>query len=267
MSEQIAYQHLPYIGFEKLLNLEGKTAIVTGGANGIGLAVSKRLCEAGAQVAMASLAEENSSEIMDAGYEAIFVKTNVTKKEDVKNLIQTTLDKYDKIDILVNCAGIYPLCPIHEIDEGFWDKVFSINIRATFFISQQVTSQMIKQGNGGCVVNLSSICAHRPMPNHCTYDSTKGAVVSMTRNMAYMLAEHGIRVNSISPGLTATPGNLEPELFKQLQDAGTLDHIPMHRPGEPYEIASAILFLCSPMASFVTGIDMKVDGGWSLYCI
>ncbi len=266
MSE-IEYKHLPYQNFDELLDLKGKTAIVTGGANGIGLAISKRFAEAGANVVMASLAEENSSELIEAGYPAIFVQTNVTKEEDVDNLINTAAEKFGSIDILVNGAGVYPLKAIHDVDEKLWDFVFSINLKAYFFIAQKVTKYMIDNDIKGSVVNISSICGHRPMGNHVTYDSTKGGVLAMTRNMAYMLTKDGVRVNSISPGLTATPGNLEPELFKQLQEAGTLDHIPMGRAGEPYEIANAVLFLSSPMAGFITGTDIMVDGGWSLYGI
>ncbi len=105
------------------------------------------------------------------------------------------------------------------------------------------------------------------MKNHVTYDTTKGAVVSMTRNMAYSLAEHGIRVNSISPGNAATESQLEPTLLKQQEESGMLKRIPLGRPAEPFEIANTVLYLCSPLSSYITGVDIKADGGWSMYCM
>ena len=257
------YTHIPYVKFEDLLNLKGKTAVVTGGGDGIGLAISRRLAEAGANVVMGSLGVEKTQELIDDGYPAIFVQTDVTKMDDIKNLLAKAKEKFGSVDIYVNNAGIYPLKPLHDITEEFWDKVFSINTKAMFFGAQQASKYMIEQGTGGAIVNLSSICAHRPMHNHCSYDSSKGAVISMTRNLAKDLGEHNIRVNSISPGLIATPGNLEPELLKEHERMDTVNHIALKRRGEAYEIGNAVLFLASPMGSYVSGEDLLVDAGWA----
>lgn len=262
MSESV-YTHLPYVEFGELLDLKGKTAVVTGGGDGIGLAISRRLAEAGANVVMGSLGVENSQDLIDDGYPAIFVQTDVTKNEDLDNLLKQAKDKFGSVDIFVNNAGIYPLKPIHEITEEFWNKVYAVNTKAMFFGAQKASQIMIEQGSGGSIVNLSSICGHRPMPNHCAYDSSKGAVLSMTRNLAKDLGKHSIRVNSVSPGLTATPGNLEPELLKEHEKMNTLNNIPMKRRGEPFEIANVVLFLASQMASYVSGEDVLVDAGWS----
>ena len=267
MSAKYEFQHVPYTDFNDLLNLKGKTAIVTGGGSGIGLAVARRLAEAGANVVMAALAEEHSAEIINDGFPAMFVKTNITNEDDVENLVNSAVQRFGSVNILANVAGIYPLKPIHEVEPAFWDKVFAINTKGPFFLAQKVTEQMVRQGNGGAVVNISSLCAHRPMKYHVTYDTTKGAVLSMTRNMAYSLAEYGIRVNSISPGNVATESQLEPTLLKQQEEAGTLKRIPLGRPAEPFEIANAVLYLCAPISSYITGIDVKVDGGWAMYCM
>ncbi|MGI6152741.1 MAG: SDR family NAD(P)-dependent oxidoreductase [Christensenellaceae bacterium] len=263
MSNEGVYTHLPYVEFKELLDLKGKTAVVTGGGDGIGLAISKRLAEAGANVVMGSLGEEKTQEVIGAGYPSKFVQTDVTDLNAIKNLLSEANKTFGSVDIYVNNAGIYPLKAIHDITPEFWDRMFAINTKAMFFGAQLSSQYMIDQGKGGAIVNMSSICAHRPMHNHVTYDASKGAVVSMTRTLAKDLGPHNIRVNSVSPGLIATPGNLEPELLKEHEDMNTLNNIPIKRRGEPYEIGNAVLFLVSPMASYVSGIDMLVDAGWA----
>lgn len=265
MNSNYEYKCAECVPFDNLLDLRGKTAVVTGGTSGIGLACAKRYAEAGANVVMGALAEEHCAEVLNAGYNAIFVRTDVSNCKDVENLIQTTVETYGSVDILMNAAGIYPLKSVETIDQAFWDKIFSINVRGTFFASKAAAKQMIKQGTGGVIVNTASMCAHRPMHSHITYCSTKSAVVAMTRSLAFDLAEYGIRANSISPGNTATPGNLEPEVYKQQMDAGVLDRIPLHRPAAPDEVANTALFLSSPMANYITGVDIVVDGGWCLF--
>lgn len=262
MSDNV-YKHLPYMEFEKLFNLTGKTAIVTGGSNGIGFAISTRLAEAGANVVIASRSEGRIPELIEKGYPVKHVICNVQNINDIDNVCTAARKEYGSIDIYVNNAGIYPLKPIHEITQEFWDKMYAINVRAEFFGAQIASKYMIEQGTGGAIVNLSSICGHRPMNNHVTYDSSKGAVLSMTRSLAKDLGPYNIRVNSVSPGLTATPGNLDSELLQEHEKMGTLEHIAVRRRGEPFEIGSAVLFLCSPAASYVSGTDLLVDGGWA----
>lgn len=261
MSDSV-YTHLPYVEFEQLLNLKGKTAVVTGGSDGIGFAISRRLAEAGATVVAGSRTPGKTEELFPK-YPGMHVVCDVTKHEDIEHIFQKTKETYGTVDILVNNAGVYPLKPIFEITEEFWDRVYHINIKAQFFAAQTAGRYMIEQGTGGVILNLSSICGHRPMNNHVTYDSTKGAVLSMTRSLAKDLGQYNIRVNSISPGLTATPGNLDPELLAEHERMGTLEHIALKRRGEPYELASAALFLCAPISSYVTGTDLLVDGGWA----
>lgn len=262
-----SYQARPYAPFAGLLDLRGKTAVVTGGGEGIGLAIARRFAEAGARMVVGDIQPGRSGELADEGFDVLYVRTDVTVARELEALLDATVNAHGAVDVFVNNAGIYPLRAVDEIDGDFWDRMFAVNCKAMFFGARAAGQRMKAQGQGGAIVNLSSICGHKPMANHCAYDASKGAVLAMTRNLATALAPHGVRVNSVSPGLTATPGNLKPELFRQLQASGVLDNIPLRRQAEPHEIASTVLFLASPMASYVTGADLLVDGGWFLHGI
>lgn len=259
------YQALPYRPFAELLDLSGKTAVVTGGGSGIGFAISRRLAEAGANVVIGSLAPERSGELVEAGFPVAFQATDVSQPADIQRLADTAVERFGSVDIWINNAGIYPLKAIDDVDADFWDDLHAINTRAVFVGAQVAQRQMRWQQSAGAIVNLSSICGHRPMANHCTYDTSKGAVMAMTRSLAKDLSPFNIRVNSVSPGLTATPGNLEPELLEQHRKNNVLGNIALGRAAEPWEIADAVLFLVSPLSSYVTGIDLLVDGGWLLH--
>jgi NAD(P)-dependent dehydrogenase (short-subunit alcohol dehydrogenase family) len=259
------YDSLPYRPFAELLDLSGKTAVVTGGGSGIGFAISRRLAEAGANVVIGSLASERSGELVEAGFPVMFQATDVSHPADIKRLADTAVERFGSVDIWINNAGIYPLKAIDDVDADFWDGLHAINTRAVFLGAQAAQRQMRQQQSAGAIVNLSSICGHRPMANHCTYDTSKGAVMAMTRSLAKDLSPFDIRVNSVSPGLTATPGNLEPELLEQHRKNNVLGNIGLGRAAQPWEIADAVLFLVSPLSSYVTGIDLLVDGGWLLH--
>jgi NAD(P)-dependent dehydrogenase (short-subunit alcohol dehydrogenase family) len=259
------YQALPYRAFGQLLDLSGKTAVVTGGSSGIGFAISRRLAEAGAKVMIGSLAREHSDELIEAGYAVAFQVTDVSCPNDIQQLADAAVERFGSLDIWINNAGIYPLRAIDDIDPDFWDGLHAINTCAVFLGAQVAQRQMRKQESAGAIVNLSSICGHRPMANHCAYDASKGAVLAMTRSLAKDLSAFNIRVNSVSPGLTATPGNLEPELLEQHRQNNVLNNIGLGRAAEPWEIANAVLYLVSPLSSYVTGTDLLVDGGWLLH--
>lgn len=267
MDSAPSYQARPYSSFAGLLDLRGKTAVVTGGGDGIGLAIARRFAEAGARVVIGDIHPGRSGELAGDGFDVRYVRTDVTVECELEGLLDETTVADGTVDVFVNNAGIYPLRAVGDIDGDFWDRMFAVNCKAMFFGARAASLRMKAQGQGGAIVNLSSICGHKPMTNHCAYDASKGAVLAMTRNLATALAPHGIRVNSVSPGLTATPGNLKPELFRQLQASGVLDNIPLRRQAEPHEIANTVLFLASPMASYVTGTDLLVDGGWFLHGI
>ncbi|MDO8573265.1 MAG: SDR family NAD(P)-dependent oxidoreductase [Candidatus Daviesbacteria bacterium] len=233
-----------------LLDLSGKAAIVTGGSVGIGAGIVKRFQEAGANVVIADLA----------------TGCNVSKEEDVKKLVAETVEKYGSIDILVNNAGIYPNVPLSLMTLEDFEKVIKVNLEGVFLTTKYVSEQMIKQGRGGKIINISSIDAlHPSMIGLSAYDASKHGVWGFTKNTALELAQHKIWVNAIAPGGIVTPG-----VVKAQEGAGKIDpkimeafmnKIPMHRMGEPDEIGKVALFLASEMSSYMTGSQIVVDGG------
>ncbi len=257
-----------------LLNLAGKTAIVTGGAVGIGYGISYRLAEAGANVVIANRTEsegtKTANELTEKGWKAKAIKTDVSVEEDVKNMITQTLQAYGAVDILVNNAGIYPSIPVHQMTLDDFEKVISINLKGVFLTTKYASEQMIAQGNGGKIINVTSIDALHPSSvGLAHYDASKHGVWGFTKNVALELAAHKIWVNAIAPGGILTEG------VKKLQSAhpatagvdmnkvleAFLSKIPMHRMGEPDEIGKVALFLASDMSSYMTGTQIVVDGG------
>ncbi len=225
-----------------LLDLSGKTAVVTGGAAGIGAGIVKRFEEAGAKVVVADLS----------------TGCDVSKEEDVKKLVASC----EKIDILVNNAGIYPNIPLSKMTAADFDKVIAVNLRGVFLTTKYVSEQMIKQGNGGRIINITSIDAlHPSMIGLAPYDASKHGVWGFTKNVALELAQHKIWVNAIAPGGVATEGTgLSNPGMEEIIKAFTAK-IPMHRMGEPDDIAKVALFLASDMSSYMTGSQIVVDGG------
>ena len=259
-------QEPKYQSIKEMYDLTGKTAIVTGGAMGLGFATAKRLCEAGASVVIGDMNVEASEEaienLKESGYNPGFVKCNTTNQNDIDNAIAFAVENFGSLDILVNNAGIYPVIPFLEYDEEFWDHTFNVDLKAVFFFALKASKQMIKQKRGGNIINLSSVVRIRPMPDLEAYVTSKGGVFYLTKNLALELAKYDIRVNSITPGLFKTPGNTHPNL-KEIHESMALA-TPMKRRGEPFEIGNVVLFLVSGAASFVTGIDVLVDGGFVL---
>lgn len=199
---------------------------------------------------------------------AFFIHTDVSKESDVKKMVQTTKKTYGKIDILVNNAGVVLVKPIVDTTEQDFDKVVNTNYKSIFFCTKHVVPYMKK---GSTIVNVASISGHVGQINHAVYGGTKGAIIALTRALAWELAPQGIRVNSISPGSVETPmllGDCEIEakrldvsidkIRKERSDIGAL-----HRWADPKEIAEAILFLASDKSSYVTGTDLLVDAGWA----
>jgi 2-dehydro-3-deoxy-D-gluconate 5-dehydrogenase len=256
-----------------LLDLSGKTAIVTG-AVGIGFGIAYRLAEAGANVVIASILEEETKEAVEKltskGWKATAIKTDVSKEEDVHTLIEKTISEYGSVDILVNNAGIYPSIPVSQMTLADFEKVLSVNLNGVFLCTKYVSEQMIKQGNGGKIINVTSIDALHPSSiGLAHYDASKHGVWGFTKNVALELAPHKIWVNAIAPGGILTPGvqNLQ-QSTPGSQDADKskildlfLAKIPMHRIGEPDDIGKVALFLASDMASYMTGTQIVVDGG------
>lgn len=256
----------------QLLDLSGKTVIVTG-AVGIGYGIAYRLAEAGANVLIASLIEQeavdSSNQLKTNGWNASYIKADVSKEEDVKKVIEKALADFRSIDILVNNAGIYPNTPLVDLTLENFEKVIDVNLKGVFLMTKYASEQMIKQGNGGKIINMTSIDAlHPSMIGLSAYDASKHGVWGFTKNTALELAQYKIWVNAIAPGGIITPGvkamqkNTSQENSK-LTDSieHFLNKIPMHRFGEPDEIGKVALFLASEMSSYITGTQIVVDGG------
>lgn len=259
---------------EKLLDLSGKTAIVTGGALGIGYGISYRLAEAGAQVVIANRTleegEKSAQKLSVKGWTAKAIRTDVSVEEDVKQMVTQTVSLFGGVDILVNNAGIYPSIPLSQMTLQDFDSVLSINLKGVFLTTKYVSEQLIKQGKGGNIINVTSIDALHPSSvGLAHYDASKHGVWGFTKNVAVELAPYKIRVNAIAPGGIATEG------VKKLQSSmkipqgvdmnkvleSFLAKIPLKRMGEPDDIGKVALFLASDMSSYMTGSQIVVDGG------
>jgi len=255
---------------EDLLKMDGKAAIVTGGAKGIGYAISYRLAEAGAKVLVADMDEDAANktvqELAGNGWTTAAIILDVSDEKAVKNMIDTCKDKFGSIDILVNNAGIYPSEPVSQMSADDFERVIHVNLRSVFLTTKYV-AEVMKQQGGGKIINISSIDAiHPSMVGLAHYDASKHGVWGFTKNSALELAEHKIWVNAIAPGGIATPGaaagtkGVSSEQMSELTRV-FLAKIPMHRMGESDDIGMVALFLASGMSSYMTGEQIVVDGG------
>ena len=260
---------------QTLLNLSGKTAIVTGGAKGIGLGIALRLAEAGANVVVANRsledAEKAVGEVSKNGWHAKAVKADVSNEEDVKNMVKVAVQTFGEIHILVNNAGIFPSIPVSKMTLDDFKMVIDTNLLGVFLCTKYVSDEMIRQAKGGKIINITSIDAlHPSMIGLAHYDASKHGVWGFTKNVALELAQHKIWVNAIAPGGILTPGVekmqsagtsvASPEEMKKVME-GFLATIPMRRMGEPDDIGKVALFLASDMSSYMTGTQVVVDGG------
>jgi 2-dehydro-3-deoxy-D-gluconate 5-dehydrogenase len=260
------------IPLKELINLSGKGAIVTGGAMGIGLAISRRLAEAGAKVVIADLnsgeARKASAELNSLGYNTKFIECNVTKEDDVKGMISGAVSILGSIDILVNNAGIYPRKPLEEMTGKDFEHVISVNLMGTFLCSRYAIKEMIEKQQGGCIINIASIEAVHPSSTGMSaYDASKGGVLMLTKSMAREVGSHGIRVNAIAPGSIKTRGVLsqtgvsqDRSQLKELKSF--ISRIALDRMGDADDIARVALFLASDLSGYITGDLIVVDGGY-----
>jgi 2-deoxy-D-gluconate 3-dehydrogenase len=256
----------------KLISLDGKTAVVTGGARGIGLAITRRLAEAGAVVIIAdtdtSEAENAITQLRSQGRLAHYVKCDVTVETEVKKMVNDTLEKSGSVDILVNNAGIYPRKFLEEMTGEDFQQVISVNLTGTFLCGRYAAEAMISKRNGGSIINIASIEALHPSSTGMSaYDASKGGVLMLTKSMASELGKHDIRVNAIAPGAIKTRGMLsqtspsgDRSQLKELKSF--LSRISLGRMGDADDIARTALFLASDMAEYITGEMIVVDGGY-----
>lgn len=251
--------------------LTGKTAIITGGGAGIGRATCLRFAEEGAAVVVAEINAETgqaaAAEIVAEGGRALFVETDTSDEESVKQMVAEAAGVFDTIDLLVNNAAIFVLKGIEATVED-WQRILGVNVIGPALVAKHVVPEMKKAG-GGAIVNLGSISSFIAQPNYVTYNATKAAIANMTRCMALDLADDNIRVNAVCPGTVWTQ-IVERLAGEQGLDRAAADASPdwggahmIKRIAEPREIANAILFLCSEEASFITAECLMVDGGYT----
>jgi NAD(P)-dependent dehydrogenase (short-subunit alcohol dehydrogenase family) len=249
------------------LDLSGQVAVVTGGGRGIGRAIARLLGAAGAGVAVTTHTSSEGgravvAELEAAGRAAMAVQADVRRADQVDAMMATVVERLGGVDILVNNAGIFTTAPQTELSEANWDAVFDTNLKGLWLCTRAAARQMMAQGRGGCVVNLASINGVHPgFGGTAHYDASKGGVIAYTRSLAAELAPHGIRVNAVGPGLTDSP-----DLRRNAPDLArtVADRTPLKRLGQPEEMARVVLFLASPLAGWVTGQTLFVDGGYLL---
>ncbi|MFC1915089.1 SDR family NAD(P)-dependent oxidoreductase [Chloroflexota bacterium] len=245
------------------MRLEGQVAIVTGSGQGIGEAIALTLAKEGAIVVVNDInfesAKRVSDEIKSQGGQSEPIKVDVTNKQEVNQLVEKTLDSWQKIDILVNNAGITKLKRVLEMTEAEWDSVIDVNLKGQFLCSQAVAKHMIKQDRGK-IVNIASQSAYIGYPGAAAYAASKGGVAQLTKVLAVELGKYNINVNAVAPGLVMT-ALVEAAAKENPNFVGGIDRIPLKRLAKPEDIANAVLFLASSESDYITGQVIIVDGG------
>jgi 3-oxoacyl-[acyl-carrier protein] reductase len=255
------------------LDMQGKIAIVTGSAQSIGKAIATTLAERGCTVVISDIQLEKGQNVADElGPPAVFMPCNIGDQASVKSLIDTVVERFGRLDIMVNNAAYHGVDPIREkvsVDqypEEAWQKMIAINLTGTFFCCKAASAQMVKQ-QSGCIINIASVAGVVALRLQIAHVATKAAIIKMTEAMACELGSHGIRVNTVSPGSVISDGTRKQfygkdAVFKE-QGQRLTSFIPLSRPAEAEDVAEGVAFLASDNAAYMTGHNLIIDGGWT----
>jgi 2-deoxy-D-gluconate 3-dehydrogenase len=251
------------MGILDQFKLDGKVAIITGAARGLGQGLALALAEAGADIATVDLIEqdETRSKIEALRRRCTTIQTDLSKTANIPNIIDSTLKSLGRIDILFNNAGIIRRADLVDFTEKDWDDVMNVNLRTVFFLSQAAARVMIKQGQGGRIINTASMLSFQGGIRVPSYTASKSGIMGITRLFANELAPHRINVNAIAPGYMATD-NTAPLRADAKRAAAILERIPAGRWGTPDDLKGVAVFLASPASDYVNGYTIAIDGGW-----
>ncbi|MCD2138546.1 SDR family NAD(P)-dependent oxidoreductase [Salinicoccus halitifaciens] len=242
-----------------MAKLQDKVTVITGGISGIGKASAELFAEEGAKLVLVDLDESKGQEVVSElegkGYEAVFVQADVTSEEDAKNVFAKTIEKFGRVDVLFNNAGIGASKPTHEVTYEEYRKTVNVDLDGVFLFAQNAIKQMREQENGGVIVNTASMYGWIGAAGSAAYNAAKGGVVNLTRSLGIEYAAENIRVNALCPGFIDTP------IIPEEQKEPLREMTPMKRLGEAEEMAKAALFLASDDSSFMTGSSLIIDGG------
>jgi NAD(P)-dependent dehydrogenase (short-subunit alcohol dehydrogenase family) len=253
--------------FNALTGLDGKVALVTGAASGIGRATALRLAAAGAAVAAADIdaagAAATAAACVVAQGRAVAVCGDVREWAEGERMAEAAVRAFGGLEILVNCAGLFPSAPALELEEAHWDHLLDVNLKGAMSLSQACGRRMRDGGRGGAIVNIASIQGLRPRAGKAAYAASKAGVIALTQVLAQELAVHGVRVNALAPGPVLTEAALAAGASAAGSGAAAayIARLPLGRFGSPEEIAVAVQFLASPAAAWITGATLAIDGG------
>ena len=247
------------------MKLESKVAIVTGGSGGIGEAICLRLAKEGAKIVInyrshPDKAKDTKQKIEQAGSEAHIIQADLGKADEIDNLVKESIDRFGKVDILVNSAGLERRADFWDVTEADYDLVMNVNLKAVFFTTQAIVKHFMATNSKGRIINISSVHEELPFPHFTSYCASKGGVKMITRNLSVELGPMGITINNVAPGAIATEINHDllnnPEQLKKVTQ-----NIPLGRMGEPDDVSGIVAFLSSNEAKYITGSTFYVDGG------
>jgi len=255
-----------------MFSLQGKRAVVIGGSGVLGGVFCRALAAAGAKVAPVGRtpgkAEAFAQKLEADGYEALGLTADATRKDSLQDACRQAAERWGGVDILTNAPGVNSATPFFDISEEEWDRILSANLKSMFFACQVFGAQMIEQGQGGCIINISSVSSGPPLSRVFTYSASKAAVNNLTQWLAREFAPSGIRVNAVIPGFFPAEQNRKILTEDPERISAILKHTPMGRLGEPEELAGTVVWLASEKAAgFVTGALIRVDGGFSAMTI